>query len=219
MHAYEYSHKRFLSSFPLTRVVKSFATYLHGKGMQLSVYSDAGKLNCCGEPGSLGYEDIDTATFAAWGADAVGVDYCGGPANVEEAYRKFADGIVKTGRAMQLEIWNLGRGDAQKWAPTLSRNMTAKSAPGHGAFAPHIRLTGDIGNYWSGKIGNTESLLNTVDQIQCIADLWSYGMGNTSGTFPNYGQVRVLQFVPVTSVHTTYIPYIAPLCSHFSTPT
>ena len=171
----------------------SFADYLHGKGMQLSVYSDAGARNCCGEPGSLGHEALDTATFAAWGADAVGVDYCGGPADVEGAYRRFADGIVASGRAMQLEIWNLGRGDAQRWAPTLSRNMTAASAPlpSRGSFAPHIRLTGDIGNYWSGHTGNTESLLSTVDQIGAIADLWSYGMGNGSGTFPNYGQMIV----------------------------
>ena len=171
--------------------MKSFATYLHGKGMLLSVYTDAGRLNCCGEPGSLDYEDIDTATFAAWGADAVGVDYCYAlPPSVQTDYTKMADGIVKSGRNMQLEIWNLGLGDAQRWAPSLSRNMTAQSAQ-HGAWAPHIRLTGDIGNAWSGKIGNTEALMPTVDQIQAISDLWSYGMGNTSGTFPNYGQMIV----------------------------
>eukprot|EP00937_MAST-01D_sp_MAST-1D-sp2_P004905 g4905.t1 len=170
--------------------MKSFADYLHGRGMQLSVYTDAGEKNCCGEPGSLGFEALDTATFAAWGADAVGVDYCGGPTDVQGAYARFADGIVRSGRDMQLEIWNLGRGAAQTWAPSLSRNMTAAS-PGHSAFVPHIRLTADIGNAWSGRIGPTESLVDTVDEIQRIADLWSYGMGNTSGTFPNYGQMLV----------------------------
>ena len=35
--------------------MKSFATYLHTKGMQLSVYTDTGAQNCCGEPGSLGF--------------------------------------------------------------------------------------------------------------------------------------------------------------------
>jgi hypothetical protein len=30
-------------------------------------YTDAGTHNCCGEPGSLGYEGIDMATFASWG--------------------------------------------------------------------------------------------------------------------------------------------------------
>ena len=31
--------------------MKSFAAYLHAKGMQLSVYTDAGVKNCCQEPG------------------------------------------------------------------------------------------------------------------------------------------------------------------------
>jgi hypothetical protein len=76
--------------------MKSFADYLHGKGMQLQVYTDAGNKNCCGEPGSLGYEELDMKTFASWGVDAVGVDYCGGPPNVNAEYQKFADGIVKS---------------------------------------------------------------------------------------------------------------------------
>jgi hypothetical protein len=63
----------------------SFAEYLHGKGMQLSVYTDAGVKNCCQEPGSLGFEEIDMKTFASWGVDAVGIDYCGGPAEVRPA--------------------------------------------------------------------------------------------------------------------------------------
>ena len=78
--------------------------------MTLSVYTDAGVKNCCQEPGSLGFEDIDMKTFASWGVDAVGVDYCGGPADVQGAYEKFATGIEKSGRAMQLGIWNLGQG-------------------------------------------------------------------------------------------------------------
>ena len=61
--------------------------------MQLVVYTDAGVRNCCQEPGSLGYEAIDMATFASWGADSVSVDYCGGPEDVQGAYQKFADGV------------------------------------------------------------------------------------------------------------------------------
>ena len=72
--------------------MKSFAADLHAKGMQLSVYSDAGVKNCCGEPGSLDNEALDMKTFASWDVDAVGVDYCGGPANVEIEYKRFADG-------------------------------------------------------------------------------------------------------------------------------
>ena len=38
-------------------------------------YTDAGTHNCCGEPGSLGYEDIDMATFASWGECHIGLTH------------------------------------------------------------------------------------------------------------------------------------------------
>ena len=175
--------------------MEDFAAYLHGKGMQLSVYTDAGVHNCCNEPGSLGYEDIDMKTFASWGADAVAVDYCGGPHDVEGAYKKFADAIVKSGRDLQLGLANLGRGHAEVWAPTMSQNMTAKTAAlpaRRGSWIPDMRLTPDIGNSWDTPISPTWTVAKTMDFIQGMgAELWSHGMGNLSGTFPNYGQMAV----------------------------
>eukprot|EP00039_Didymoeca_costata_P002889 m.63538 g.63538 ORF g.63538 m.63538 type:complete len:571 (-) comp11584_c0_seq1:18-1730(-) len=174
--------------------MKDFAKYVHSKGMLLSVYTDAGVKNCCGEPGSLGYEDIDMKTFAEWGVDHVGIDYCGGPTDVQAAYQKFADGIAASGRDMDLGMWNLGRGQAYKWAPAMSQNLTTLTAnppSRNGSFVPHIRLLGDIGNSWDGKVGPTISVIDTVDGIQNIPDLWNYSMGNSSGTFPNYGQLVV----------------------------
>lgn len=170
--------------------MKSFADFLHSKGMQLSVYTDAGRENCCQEPGSLGYEALDMKTFASWGADCVAVDYCGGPAEVEPEYIKFADGISAAGRSMELAVFNLGSGNAQSWAPELSRNLTTAD-PRHGSFISSFRSTRDIGNYWDGTIPPTESLMHTVDQIQQIPDLWTHGEGNSTGTYPNYGQLVV----------------------------
>lgn len=169
--------------------MRSFAEYLHTRGMQLGVYTDAGKHNCCGEPGSLGYEELDMKTFASWGADGVGVDYCGGPPDVQAEYQKYVDGIVKSGSNMSLGVFNLGRGLAYTWVPAMSRNLT-QSSKGRSQIGS-ARLTGDIGNYWSGKIPPTMSVMSTVDKIQGIADLWSYGMGNESGVYPNYGQMDV----------------------------
>lgn len=174
--------------------MKSFAAYLHARGMQLSVYTDAGKSNCCGEPGSLGYEEIDMKTFASWDVDAVGIDYCGGPPDVQGAFQKFADAIATSGRDMQLGMWNLGRGQAYKWAPEMSRNLTAQTADRprrNGSFVPDLRLTPDIGNSWDTPIPPTMTVMATMDSIQSIPDLWDYGMGNNSGTFPNYGQMLV----------------------------
>ena len=200
--------------------MKDFAAYLHGKGMQLSVCecrmsppsppaelllltrsilradTDAGTHNCCGEPGSLGMEDVDMKTFASWNVDAVGIDYCGGPGDVHGAYQKFATAIDNSGRDMQLGMWNLGEGAAYQWAPAMSRNMTAATASlpaRRGSWVPHMRLTPDIGNIWAKSQPPTMSVLSTMDFIQNIDDLWDHGMGNQSGTFPNYGQMGEFQ--------------------------
>eukprot|EP01079_Euglenida_sp_SAG-EU17-18_P011301 gene11301-2055_t len=143
--------------------------------------------------GSEGYEELDIATFASWGADSVAVDYCGGPPDVEGAYQKYADAIVKAPRPMSLAVYNLGRGQAWKWAPQMGQNLTTatEGRPSHGSWIPMIRLTPDIGNYWSGTLPPTKSVMSLVEDIEAIPDLWDYGMGNTSGTYPQYGQLAV----------------------------
>eukprot|EP01048_Picozoa_sp_COSAG05_P019808 COSAG05_NODE_3205_length_2245_cov_1.539609_2_plen_212_part_00 len=168
--------------------MKSFALWLHARGMQLVVYSDAGLKNCCKEPGSLGYEALDMKTFAKWDVDSIAVDYCGGPEDVQGEYQKFADGIVKAGRPMALSVCNLGRGAAYRWTPKMSEGMAA-ALPG--AVADSMRLLGDIGNSWNATLPPTHSVLATFDFISALTDLWEYGMGNESGTFPNYGQMAV----------------------------
>lgn len=49
--------------------IKGLAQKIHKKGLKIGIYSDAGSLTCGGFEGSLGYEDIDAATFAKWGID------------------------------------------------------------------------------------------------------------------------------------------------------
>lgn len=45
------------------------ADKVHELGLKLGIYSDAGASTCGGYEGSLGYEEIDAATFASWGID------------------------------------------------------------------------------------------------------------------------------------------------------
>lgn len=45
------------------------ADKVHELGLKIGIYSDAGESTCGGYEGSLGYEDIDAATFASWGID------------------------------------------------------------------------------------------------------------------------------------------------------
>ena len=163
--------------------MRSFAEYLHGKGLLLSVYTDAGTTNCCGEPGSAGHEALDMATFAEWGADMVSVDFCnlapGAATHVRETYQRYADGAARSSNPdMYVGVFNLGYGRPWTWAPTLRRT-------------PFFRVTGDIGNAWQdppGKRLPTMGLLATVDAIQAIPDLDRLtGVG--SGSYAMYGQL------------------------------
>ncbi|KAF8031234.1 hypothetical protein BT93_D0440 [Corymbia citriodora subsp. variegata] len=63
------------STFPSG--IKALASYVHAKGLKLGIYSDAGYSTCSKTmPGSLGHEDQDARTFAAWGVDYLKYDNC-----------------------------------------------------------------------------------------------------------------------------------------------
>ncbi|HTR89494.1 MAG TPA: glycoside hydrolase family 27 protein [Solirubrobacteraceae bacterium] len=52
---------------------------LHAAGLKVGLYTDAGREGCGGKTqGSYGHYQQDVNTFAAWGIDAVKVDFCGG---------------------------------------------------------------------------------------------------------------------------------------------
>jgi alpha-galactosidase len=71
--------------------------YLHARGIRAGIYTDAGNTGCTiPGAGSYGHYQADVDQFAAWGFDAVKVDFCGGkrigldPAG---AYRAFGAAI------------------------------------------------------------------------------------------------------------------------------
>lgn len=57
--------------------IEVLADYVHARGLKLGIYSSAGTTTCQGLSGSLGYEDVDAATFADWGIDYLKLDTCG----------------------------------------------------------------------------------------------------------------------------------------------
>jgi hypothetical protein len=58
------------------------ARTLHAAGLLVGLYTDAGPNGCGGAgQGSYGHYQQDVNTFAAWGFDAVKVDFCGGAEN------------------------------------------------------------------------------------------------------------------------------------------
>lgn len=88
------------------------ARTLHRAGFLVGLYTDAGPDGCAGAgEGSYGHYQQDVNTFAAWGFDAVKVDFCGGAEhglNPAAAYGAFHEAIVHNSsrRPMLLSICN-----------------------------------------------------------------------------------------------------------------
>ena len=98
--------------------IKALADYVHGKGLKLGVYTDAGTLTCQKRPGSLGHELQDAKTYAAWGVDYVKVDWCHAEGlDPEVQYAKFRDALVQAGRPIVFSICNWGVKAPWTWGP------------------------------------------------------------------------------------------------------
>jgi alpha-galactosidase len=97
--------------------MKALADYVHGKGLKLGIYSDAGATTCGGRPGSRGYEYQDARTYARWEIDYVKYDWCNTPGmNAEPAYSTMRDAIAAAGRPMVFSICEWGMSRPWEWA-------------------------------------------------------------------------------------------------------
>jgi hypothetical protein len=120
------------------------ASTLHAAGFRVGLYTDAGSVGCGGAgQGSYGHYQQDVDTFAAWGFDAVKVDFCGGvrlglqPA---AAYAAFHEAIVHNAsrRPILLSICNFLQ--PGQFAPE-------NPAPENSAFASYT-FGPSSGNSW-----------------------------------------------------------------------
>jgi alpha-galactosidase len=117
---------------------------LHAAGLYAGIYTDAGRSGCGGAgQGSGGRYQQDVNTFAAWGFDAVKLDFCGGAEdqlNPVAAYSAFHGAIEASvpRRAMLLNICNfLQPGQYAEGQPSLSDSAFASAS-----FGP------SVGNSW-----------------------------------------------------------------------
>ncbi|HXB65764.1 MAG TPA: glycoside hydrolase family 27 protein [Solirubrobacteraceae bacterium] len=124
--------------------MKWLVSTLHAAGLKVGLYTDAGSEGCGGKTqGSYGHYQQDVNTFAAWGIDAVKVDFCGGvrqglaPAR---AYGEFHEAIVhnSSNRPMLLSICDyLQPGQFESEVPTFENSSFASYT-----FGP------SVGNSW-----------------------------------------------------------------------
>lgn len=125
--------------------------WLHEHGLMAGIYTDAGTSGCDGRGvGSLGHYQQDINSFAAWGFDAIKVDFCGaGQAGLtpKPLYTEFARAVANnsTHRPMLLNVCNF-------WVPGQidgTRPSLADSAYANYRWAARIaqswRTDTDIG--------------------------------------------------------------------------
>ena len=98
--------------------IKALVDYVHGKGLKMGVYTDAGTLTCQKRPGSVDHEVQDAKTYAAWGVDYVKVDWCHAEGlDPEVHYAKFRDALAQAGRPIVFSICDWGVKAPWLWGP------------------------------------------------------------------------------------------------------
>ncbi|XP_009760245.1 alpha-galactosidase [Nicotiana tabacum] len=121
------------STFPSG--IKALADYVHGKGLKLGIYSDAGSQTCSKQmPGSLGHEEQDAKTFASWGVDYLKYDNCNNEnRSPRERYPIMSKALQNSGRAIFYSLCEWGDDDPATWASSVGNSW---------------RTTGDISDNW-----------------------------------------------------------------------
>lgn len=100
--------------------MKALADYIHGKGLKMGIYSDAGSQTCGGRPGSRGYEFQDAQTYARWGVDYLKYDWCNTEGlKAEGAYKTITAALRKAGRPIVLSICEWGNDKPWAWGPNV----------------------------------------------------------------------------------------------------
>eukprot|EP00249_Psilotum_nudum_P008985 c21637_g3_i1 orf=603-1859(+) len=128
------------STFPSG--ISALSKYVHGKGLKLGIYSDAGYRTCQGQPGSLGFEAEDASTFASWGIDYLKYDNCNNDGSLPEVrFPVMRDALLKTNRAIFFSLCEWGQDNPANWAPGVGNSW---------------RTTGDISDNWSSMISNAD---------------------------------------------------------------
>ena len=98
--------------------IKALADYVHGKGLKLGIYTDAGTGTCEKRPGSLNHEVQDAKTYASWGIDYIKIDWCNAEGlDPEVQYAKLRDALANSGRPIVFSICNWGVKTPWRWGP------------------------------------------------------------------------------------------------------
>jgi alpha-galactosidase len=140
--------------------IAALAAYIHAKGLQFGIYSDAGDRTCQKRPGSRGHEYQDAAQYAAWGVDYLKFDWCHAESlDARSAYETMSDALRATGRPIVFSICEWGIHKPWLWAASVGGNLW--------------RTSPDISDLWVGKARNVD-LFGVLDILDLQAGLEVY---------------------------------------------
>jgi alpha-galactosidase len=96
--------------------ISGVAAYVHARGLKLGIYESAGTATCAGYPGSLGHEQQDANSFAAWGVDYLKYDNCNNQGVPDQQrYTAMRDALAATGRPITFSLCNWGNASVWTW--------------------------------------------------------------------------------------------------------
>jgi alpha-galactosidase len=105
--------------------IAAVASYVHGLGLKLGIYEDAGTATCAGYPGSYGHEQQDANLFASWGVDYLKEDWCNIPFSsfpgqshqqvAQTLYTRMHNALAATGRSIVFSMCNGWDSSVQPW--------------------------------------------------------------------------------------------------------
>jgi len=138
--------------------MKALADYVHSKGLNFGIYSDAGTGTCQNRPGGRGYEFQDARQYAEWGVDYLKYDWCNHSTQDSAAsYSIMRDALKKSGRPIVFSLCEWGSTKPWLWAKDVGNLW---------------RSTGDIIDRWETK--NKSDGLGVVQILDLQDGLQSY---------------------------------------------
>jgi alpha-galactosidase len=122
--------------------IAALARYVHDRGMLLGLYASPYDESCGQDPriASVGHEETDARTFAAWGVDYLKYDWCHNDADHTNQVRVFAamrNALLATGRRIFYSI-----------NPNSSNNHHAGTGYDWSGIADMARNTTDLVPVW-----------------------------------------------------------------------
>ncbi len=174
--------------------IAAVAGYVHGLGLKLGIYEDAGTATCAGYPGSYGHEQQDASLFASWGVDYLKEDWCNIPFGsfagqshqqvAQALYTRMRNALAAAGRPMVFSMCNGWDSSVAPWAwagPVANLWRTSGDiAPNFASMLSNFHTTVGLAGYagpggWNDpdmlEIGNGMSAAENQSEFSLWAEL------------------------------------------------